>query len=430
MHFIKKHSTDLLHKSGKDEKLEGGDKRDEVIAGESRTSLDSVSGESPFQRLSFKVGVTENRNSHYRQSMEDVHTYVANFAERLDWGYFAIFDGHAGKQTARWCGANLHNLLYDNILKDGTMDLRENLNETFHEADDKICDAKIAGSSGCTAAVAVLRWEEEVGADAKDEETKPNEGIKSEGEKKDEGTKQNGKTMKEEETKKGEDKDENLNEKPSGKLNSNNSDVEKPAGDQSSGEPGNNIEKIEGDDKDDNNGKDDGHSDNHLDSTHPFDFIPTKRHKRMLYTANVGDSRIILSRKGHAVRLSYDHKSTDQWEQKRIVDSGGIMLKCRVNGVLAITRALGDCYMKNLVIGSPFTTATEITDEDEFLIIACDGLWDVCTDQQAVDMVRNIKDPKKASSVLVNYAINQMTTDNVTAMVIRLDTRVFTCNEN
>ncbi|KAK7678850.1 hypothetical protein QCA50_018152 [Cerrena zonata] len=35
--------------------------------------------------------------------MEDVHTYVANFAERLDWGYFAIFDGHAGKQSARWC---------------------------------------------------------------------------------------------------------------------------------------------------------------------------------------------------------------------------------------------------------------------------------------------------------------------------------------
>lgn len=51
----------------------------------------------PFAGLSFKVGVAENKNSTYRSKMEDVHTYIANFAERVDWGYFAIFDGHAEK---------------------------------------------------------------------------------------------------------------------------------------------------------------------------------------------------------------------------------------------------------------------------------------------------------------------------------------------
>lgn len=69
----------------------------------------------PFAGLSFKVGVAENKNSTYRSKMEDVHTYIANFAERVDWGYFAIFDGHAGKDSARWCGNNLHSLLEQEI---------------------------------------------------------------------------------------------------------------------------------------------------------------------------------------------------------------------------------------------------------------------------------------------------------------------------
>lgn len=81
--------------------------------------------------------------------------------------------------------------------------------------------------------------------------------------------------------------------------------------------------------------------------------------------------------------------------------------------------------MKNLVVGAPYTTATEIGDDDEFLILACDGLWDVCTDQQAVDLIRDVKDPKKASSILCAYALEQMTTDNITVMVVRLDSRVF-----
>ncbi|GAV30527.1 hypothetical protein PMKS-004041 [Pichia membranifaciens] len=112
---------------------------------------------NPCKGLSFSVGVSENRNSKYRRTMEDVHTYVANFCERLDWGYFGVFDGHAGKQTARWAGTNLHNLLYESIMNDKFTDLRENLNSTFLEADKEIAKMKGVGSSGSTAAVAVLR---------------------------------------------------------------------------------------------------------------------------------------------------------------------------------------------------------------------------------------------------------------------------------
>jgi protein phosphatase PTC1 len=89
----------------------------------------------------------------------------------------------------------------------------------------------------------------------------------------------------------------------------------------------------------------------------------------------VGDARIVLCRNGKALRLSYDHKGSDENEGKRIANAGGLILNNRVNGVLAVTRALGDAYMKDLVTGHPYTTETVIQpDADEFIILACDGV--------------------------------------------------------
>lgn len=97
--------------------------------------------------------------------------------------------------------------------------------------------------------------------------------------------------------------------------------------------------------------------------------------QRVLYTANVGDARIVLCRNGKALRLSYDHKGSDENEGKRISNAGGLILNNRVNGVLAVTRALGDAYLKDLVTGHPYTTETVIQpDADEFIILACDGV--------------------------------------------------------
>jgi protein phosphatase PTC1 len=82
-----------------------------------------------------------------------------------------------------------------------------------------------------------------------------------------------------------------------------------------------------------------------------------------------------LCRTGRALRLSYDHKGSDESEGRRIANAGGLILNNRVNGVLAVTRALGDSYMKDLVTGHPYTTETVIQPEqDEFLILACDGV--------------------------------------------------------
>ncbi|GME73587.1 unnamed protein product [[Candida] boidinii] len=100
----------------------------------------------PCDRLSFHVGISENKNLKFRPTMEDVHTYVSNFGERLDWGYFAIFDGHAGKQAAKWCGSNLHNILVEKVLKEDNIDLRINLNNSFIEA-DKMMDSQLGSRS-------------------------------------------------------------------------------------------------------------------------------------------------------------------------------------------------------------------------------------------------------------------------------------------
>jgi len=59
-----------------------------------------------------------------------------------------------------------------------------------------------------------------------------------------------------------------------------------------------------------------------------------------------------------------------------------------------------------------------LNDEDEFLIIACDGLWDVASDQEAVELIRHMGDAQQASRKLVEFALKE-STDNITAIVVR-----------
>lgn len=56
----------------------------------------------------FTIGVVEDRNKRCRRTMEDAHAYVTDFMGVPRQGFFAIFDGHAGRATAEWCGANFH----------------------------------------------------------------------------------------------------------------------------------------------------------------------------------------------------------------------------------------------------------------------------------------------------------------------------------
>jgi len=148
--------------------------------------------------------------------------------------------------------------------------------------------------------------------------------------------------------------------------------------------------------------------------------IPPDTKERFLYVANAGDARAVLNRNGNAVRLSYDHKGSDEAEIKRIVDMGGFVVLNRVNGILAVTRSLGDCALKNYVTGEPFLTTTQLNENDSHLILACDGLWDVISDQEAINLIKSEQSAQKMSEILLQYALKNGSTDNISIMVIIL----------
>ncbi|KDP44892.1 hypothetical protein JCGZ_01392 [Jatropha curcas] len=107
--------------------------------------------------------------------------------------------------------------------------------------------------------------------------------------------------------------------------------------------------------------------------------------------SNCGDSRAVLCRNGVAVPLSSDHKPDRPDELVRIQDAGGRVIYwdgARVLGVLAMSRAIGDNYLKPYVIPEPEVTVTERTAEDECLILASDGLWDVVSNDTACGVAR------------------------------------------
>ncbi|KAG5715926.1 Phosphatase 2C like protein [Termitomyces sp. T112] len=149
--------------------------------------------------------------------------------------------------------------------------------------------------------------------------------------------------------------------------------------------------------------------------------------RRVLYCANAGDTRIVLCRDGKAERLTYDHKVSDKPEFNRVRGLKGVFWRGRILGQLNVTRSLGDhesqqgYSIKKFVIGTPHLTKTDLSDTDEFFIIACDGLWDVVEDQEAIDLIRNVQDPQVASKMLLDLALKNDTHDNVTALVVRLN---------
>ncbi|KAI0793210.1 phosphatase 2C-like domain-containing protein [Abortiporus biennis] len=327
--------------------------------------------------------------------MEDAHSIIVPFAGVRGQGFFAIFDGHAGKQAAEWCGQNFSPCLLNALRRGANDNIPDVLNQAFHDVDFSL--SKMAEESegkmhsGCTAVTAFLRLEDSAGRQS----FLPH-GFDP---------LQSGLDLIE-----GDAAEESGGESPERKTKKKNSaakikDALKSIGSSSHSGSSTEATTISASDKDKNSRL--------YTPTSPIGI------RRVLYCANAGDARGVLCRGGKAVRLTYDHKGSDKQEAKRIMDAGGFVMSGRVNGVLAVTRSLGDSSMKEFVVGAPYTTETELTEEDEFLILACDGLWDVVDDQAAVKLVREIADPKKAAQELLDYAYRNYSTDNVTTLVVR-----------
>lgn len=149
---------------------------------------------------------------------------------------------------------------------------------------------------------------------------------------------------------------------------------------------------------------------------------------RHLLVANAGDCRAVLCRKGEAVDMSQDHRPIRTSERQRVEQSGGFIEDGYLNGVLSVTRALGDWDLKmprgspSPLIAEPEFNQAVLTEDDEFLIIGCDGIWDVMSSQYAVSVVRRglrrHDDPERCARELVMEALRLNTFDNLTVIIV------------
>jgi serine/threonine protein phosphatase PrpC len=150
---------------------------------------------------------------------------------------------------------------------------------------------------------------------------------------------------------------------------------------------------------------------------------------RTLLSANVGDSRAVLSRKGRAVDLTHDHKPNDEREKARIMAMGETIewdQDCKVHRVrnLSLARAIGDRYAKPAV--SPEVEIQHfpvVEDQDEFVVIASDGLWDVMSSQDAVTFVHD-----QMQKELSSGSMSKETADNY-RLVLRRNMAKFLARE-
>ncbi|GLJ29449.1 hypothetical protein SUGI_0580500 [Cryptomeria japonica] len=157
-----------------------------------------------------------------------------------------------------------------------------------------------------------------------------------------------------------------------------------------------------------------------------------------IVVGNCGDSRALLCRAGTPIPLSSDHKADRPDEIERIEAAGGQVVfwkGYRVGGLLAVSRAIGDRFMKDYVISEPEVTCSERTGEDEFVILASDGVWDVISNEYACQVVgkcldgyrpRRFKATNKispavfAASFLTKMAVEHGSSDNISVVVIDL----------
>jgi serine/threonine protein phosphatase PrpC len=142
--------------------------------------------------------------------------------------------------------------------------------------------------------------------------------------------------------------------------------------------------------------------------------------KDLVYTANIGDSRIVLAHPDGTIKaLTVDHKATDPTEKDLVLERGGHVIMGRVNGVLALSRSLGDGALGDAITAQPYTTKMRRKD-GMLLIIACDGVWDVMDNETAVKIAKEKRSPQLAAAAIRDEALKRGSTDNISVIVVLL----------
>uniref|UniRef100_A0A3Q1J6W8 Protein phosphatase 1G n=1 Tax=Anabas testudineus TaxID=64144 RepID=A0A3Q1J6W8_ANATE len=130
---------------------------------------------------------------------------------------------------------------------------------------------------------------------------------------------------------------------------------------------------------------------------------------KQLIVANAGDSRCVVSERGKAVDMSYDHKPEDEVELARIKNAGGkVTMDGRVNGGLNLSRAIGDHFYKRnkalppeeqMISAMPDVKVLTLNEDHDFMVIACDGIWNVLSSQEVVDFITERIKPDQSGKV-------------------------------
>ncbi|KAJ1073042.1 hypothetical protein K5549_015185 [Capra hircus] len=152
---------------------------------------------------------------------------------------------------------------------------------------------------------------------------------------------------------------------------------------------------------------------------------------RFLYLAHCGDSRAVLSRAGAVAFSTEDHRPIRPRERERIHDAGGTISRRRLEGSLAVSRALGDFAYKEapgrppeqqLVSAEPEVTALARQAEDEFMLLASDGVWDAMSGSALAGLVASRLclglAPELLCAQLLDTCLCKGSLDNMTCLLV------------
>eukprot|EP00511_Aplanochytrium_stocchinoi_P006545 CAMPEP_0204829486 /NCGR_PEP_ID=MMETSP1346-20131115/7682_1 /ASSEMBLY_ACC=CAM_ASM_000771 /TAXON_ID=215587 /ORGANISM="Aplanochytrium stocchinoi, Strain GSBS06" /LENGTH=432 /DNA_ID=CAMNT_0051959321 /DNA_START=244 /DNA_END=1542 /DNA_ORIENTATION=+ len=375
----------------------------------------------------------------WRQSMEDAYIAAPNIESGNappGTSLFAIFDGHGGKEVSKFCANHfLEELLLLREFTDGNYS--QSLIECFHRMDDMLRDKKYAKE------LQLFRRDSDVDVNDKDEEgddaetsQKMKENVESTPDISSDIKRRN---SQEDEHFEDDDDDPKKNISNSVKKQL---EAAEAKGTLSKGEALDlmlkmlKLKRMENDQKEGN-------------ETPTFltdagcTAIAALLLEKYLYVANAGDSRGVLCCDGKAVPLSEDHKPNDQQELNRIEAAGGhVTEQGRVNGNLNLSRSIGDLKYKvndeldraqQIITAQPDVRVFPIGPKDYFFILACDGVWDILSNEEIVELVKAqvVEDGiLKVSTIIENifdrcisvdpYKTQGLGGDNMTCIIVFL----------
>ena len=148
------------------------------------------------------------------------------------------------------------------------------------------------------------------------------------------------------------------------------------------------------------------------------------QHNNKLQLMNCGDSRAILSSGKKAIQLTIDHKPNEINEKNRLQKVKGNEKIYKDDGIwrigdLAVSRSFGDFDTSPYITSKPEITTYEITNKDKFLILACDGLWDVVSNSEAIRFV--YQNPNDTARKLASYALKKGSSDNISIIIVMFE---------